>query len=807
MTLYLSLFLFLIAATASLFYFLVTSHRNRRRKPSSGIVRRQPKLKEADHYKLLNDFDALLEDATHGRYQQVPNGVVVPPPEYTEENTGPVGGTTTRAAALRSSSSQQASPQLWNRSGLTSGASPSASQFDSSFFRSGNFSALQGFGGGRAAGTPNSRASSSASSAISAEGRLGSALVPPSRLEPLSQSQRDALGAPHNTGDYDVSSGTALFVKSEQLPVKAHRGLLGLLTSKLRRQPAEHLSPRPHSVPVDIEEYQRSSHAPSSETLIIHGDDEQGDGLTSSSLASSAQYVKRAQNPHVKVRPATTGDTDVTPRASVGAPLSSLRRSTDIFGNDDVLVDQKSAIDKEMEEIQKLQAQRDIERIRREEERAERRKKRDMEQQEVVAAPKQPLEAAPPPQPERTIDDERQSLLELIHQDFLLLLETQLAAHEALQMQERKQFRDILRDEAFSKEEITITEEAEHQRRVQLIRERSRLDDKYREEREKQRRWEIVRDTVVDEEQARDELEQMQLQLWDDRVKSFYRRMDDPIMDTQVEERLMRCEHFETLEEEAFQAIEQDWLLDLERLFRRRIDRTWISLTASHLTVPIMMCNRFCAVSIAEQQQRRQILVAHEITHGVMWESFCDAIHPLVDRALWKLAMRETDERVRFEREEQEDSVGVFHGCKSSRELVTRYAAVVRETSLRRAQQREEALEDILEDELAERILTQRDEREGFILFEEMWRRGIDAIRANLKRIQIQQSMEAAEQLRRAEVQRALIEEERQKTARDATNQKRTSATRTPVTGSNTKTRDRTPPPASTSKQPGPTRR
>jgi hypothetical protein len=760
--------------------------------------RRQPKLKEADHYKLINDLDALLEDATQGRYQQLPNGVVAPVPEYTEDNTGPVGSSS--RAALRSSSSSQMSPHMWNRSGLTSGASPSAAQFDSSFFRSGNFSALQGFGGGRTAGTPNSRASSSASSAISAEGRLGSAL-PPTRLEPLPGSEHHAGGCSsssglgHQDGDDDDNSGKALFTRTtaSEPAVKAHRGLLGLLTAKLRRQPLEHLSPRPHSVPVDIEEYHRTSggHAPSSETLVIHGDDDREGVVT-----SSAQFTKRTTINYGKVRPATTGDADVTPRTS----------GTDIFGNDDVLVDQKSAIDKEMEEIQKLQIQRELERVRREQERAERRKKRDDDQQES-ANPK-PVET-PVPQPEqRTIEDERRSLLELIQQDILLLLETQGAAHEALNMQERKQFRDILRDEAFSKEEITITDEAEHQRRVQLIRERSRLDDKYREEREKQRRWEIVRDTVVDEEQARDELDAVQLHVWEDRVRCFYRQMDDPIMDAQVEERLMRCEHFETLEEESFQAIEQDWLLDLERLFRRRTERTWISLTASHLTLPIMMYNRFCAVTIAERQQRRQILVGYEITHGVMWESFCDAIHPLIDRALWKLAMRETDERVRFEREEQEDSVAVFHGCTSSRELVTRYAAVVRETNLRRAQQREEALEDILEDELAERILSQRDEREAFILFEEMWRRGIDGIRANLKRIQIQQSMDAAGQLRRAEVQYALIEEERQKAARDAANQKRGTATRTPPTGSATKTRVRTPPPAAAGNKPsGPARR
>lgn len=719
-------------------------------------------MTEADHYKLLNAFDSLLADTTQGRHQQLPHGVVAPAPEYTEENTSNVPVPASRVA---SGGTSQLSPQLWR------GTPSPSSQFDSSFFRSGNFSALQGFGGGRTAGTPNSRASSSASSVVS-EGRLGSA-VPPSRLAPLGSST--GLGSSPgvemgNPDDAHASSNLLFAARSgthhpeqQQQPIKAHRSLLGLLTSKLRRQPTIVESPRPHSVPVDIEDFQR--HCAGSESLVIHGDDE--DGCPPKAHTSSGKHG----------RPATTGETDVTPRTSGGVPkgYQQPRRAANgegPRGRQDVIIDQQSAIDKEMEEIHKLQAQRELDRMRREQERAERRKRRDVaEHPEEEPSPSRSLEDAPPPQ--RTIEDERQSLLELIRQDFLLLVETQAASLESMMMQERKVFRELVRDFAFTKEKIEIAEEAEHQRRVQAIRERSRLEDRYRDERERQRRWEIVRDTVVDEEQAREELDEVASKSWEAALRRFYQSMDEPLMDTQVEERLMRCEHFESLEAEAFSAIEREWLLDLERLFRRRIERTCASLTSTQLTVPIMMYNRFCGLTILEQQHRRQILVGNEIAHNVMWEAFCEMIHPLLNRALWKLEMRETDGRVFLERDEQEGGVAVFHGCSSSRELVSRYAAVVRETKLRQAQHREEAIEDILEDELAERILSQRDEREAFILVEEMWRRGIDSIRANLKKIQIQQSMDAAEALRRAEIQHAVIEEERQRAAREAVNQKR----------------------------------
>lgn len=693
--------------------------------------RREMQRTDQDFHKLMNDFDSLLADAALGKL-------------------GGGGGGYVRANELPSSTGGP--PRVLKPiAGDGSGIAPpmTSSQYDQFFKTAGTFSSVGSSGNLRAVATPQSRASSTtttSSATPTSESRLG-------RLAPLLDDE---------TSCNFSSNSTAVEVSSTNRPVvSGHRSLLGLLTAKLRKPTlyssesraattqAKKPSPRPHSVPVDIAEFQRTANG--------------GECLEVSTAEDGPSSTKH--------RPATTGDTPALARLPSTPRMESHweeNPSARESGSN------KTAMEKEMEEIEKLRIKRDEDRRKREQEREERQLKRYLQQN-----PPPPRPPSPPPPP--SIDDERKRLMDLIKQDMELLMEMEQTGREGKLVQEQQSFLKILREASYSREKIAISDEAQHQQRLRQIQERATVKAKQDDERERQRRWEIVRDTVVDEEQLREETVAIEGNTWDDLIASFFLFMDSPLIELQVEERLVRSEHVYELENEMFTFYERKALAEIESIQRRRLDRAWVSLTASHLSVPIMLYNKQCVVLTDEVKKRRHTYASREIEHQLLWERFCEDVQPLVDRELWKLNILEANLRMTVERDQRDESETVYHGCANSRELVSRYAAIVRETNARRLQQREEAISDVLEDELAERILLQRDEREAMILIEEKQRRDVDGMRMAAKKKHIEEAMKAAQGLRDAEIVQLELEEARQQKERLAA-QQRKSAVGTPST-------------------------
>lgn len=733
----------------------------------SGDDARQPKPRtlppferratnESDFHKLMQDFDSLCAEASTGRFSSgiLPSHVVVPPPEYLAASRADASD----APQLLQSSSSGVPPDLASGFyGTRNAASPAGvTSLGGSFFRGSNFAPV---GGGRAVATPCSRASSSSSATVS-DGRLGSCgggdePLFGNRLAPLS------CALPSSSAGCSSSDGSA---------PRAHRSLLDLLTSKLRRQPPQE-SPRPHSVPVE---------------LVLTGQFHRTDKGEQLSLLHDDEPAKP-----VSTRPATT---DVTTAASVlqGTRTSGSSKATrpplpsiSAAGSPDSWADHRTAVDKELEEIEKLRAKRESDRQRRELERQQRKLQREAAHSDPP--PPGPSAAAAPQPP--SIEEEQKRLLDLIALDVELCVETEMAARASIEVQEHQAFQRAAKDASFEQERLRIAEDAAHKLKLRRIAERAEADCRFNAERLKQRAWEFVRDSVFDEEQERTEIEAGEQSEFAAVSCAFVSQMDSPLFAVAVEERLERTERWYVVEHEAYQALQCQCLADEEAVGRRRVQRAYTAMTSQNLTVPILLFHRQCALRILELSRRRQLYTAREIEHGVLWDQFAREVHPLVDRELWKVCCAETNARVLIEQEESDGAATVFHGCESSRELVTRFMHIVREMNARRAQQRSEAIADILEDEIAERILAERDEREARILVQELSRRDVDSIRASVKRRHIEEAMRAAEALRLAEVQELVIEEERQRRMRDATNAQKKQPTSRNATPSETASR------------------
>lgn len=461
--------------------------------------------------------------------------------------------------------------------------------------------------------------------------------------------------------------------------------------------------------------------------------------------------------------------------------------TTGITAEGAALMGDVSAIDAELLEIARLRKARDDEIEKRAQERERRRQLRQqrtdagmtesqVEGSDVVVVPQPP----PPSQQEISqsdvaskIETEMWELARITEEALAVNRELEETAREGVCSQEQQRFRAIVQTAAYELQKLQVLDEAQHQLRLKRIQERASANDKEKSMRERQRCWEVVRDTVFDEENIRTQITATEAQTWDELLGVFFSCLENPLMTLSVEERLVRHEHWCATEHELFCNLQRRELMERSMIHRLRIERCWSTITARDIGPEVQLYSRCARIRQEESGQRRQIMIGKEIAHNVLWELFCESIQPMIARELWRVAVKETNERVQMESDEREAAESVFHGCSKSWELVSRYAVIVRETTARAAKHRESSIRDLIDDELAGRILMQRDERSDFILLEEISRRELDEMKSKARKRAMEEAIRAAEQFRLSELSRreadSTIKRQKEKTEKSAT--------------------------------------
>ena len=433
-----------------------------------------------------------------------------------------------------------------------------------------------------------------------------------------------------------------------------------------------------------------------------------------------------------------------------------------------------SAIDAELIEIARLRKARDDEVVRRTQERERRRQLRSRADNADCARDEPPIatEAANdtvnsqsgPSEPSydrpqrQQIQAEIWELARIAEEAAAVNFELERIGRESKEAQQQHDFHILTSKAAYELEKLQVIEEAHHKLRLKRIHERGTAFDSERVARDKQRCWELVRDTSCDEELRRKQLVAAETRSWDALVSNFFNQLDDGCMAVKVEERLLRTEHWYAAESELFVMLQCREIYDRETILRRRIERCWDAMTSRDLWPLIERFTISTRIHQNEVAQRRHIVIAQEIAKNVLWQLFCEEVQPVVARELWKVTVQEANERILLEHTEAESAETAFHGCVHSWELVSRYAAIVRETSRRAAEQRETLLRDLFDDELAGRLLMQRDQRSEFILLEETCRRGLNDIKSQSRKLAMEEAILAAEQFRMAELTRRELE-------------------------------------------------
>ena len=491
-------------------------------------------------------------------------------------------------------------------------------------------------------------------------------------------------------------------------------GVESTAAARLRQR----VSPRPNSVPL---------HAP--DTLVVLGDDE---------------------------RPATTHDL-VSSSAMEQQSLESLLMPK--------MSAQQEELRREMSEIDELRRKRDEDRLRRQVEREERRKQR-AAGDDVSNVWQQARASASPRSHEEKNENSTQSAgggetsaaalspaeeaarrLKIQQAVLIGLVDVEGTSRNKIW----NSYSEFVAIALSRLEELAVLEQSEHRIRIRRILEQDAVSSYREEERRRYRVLDIVRDCVRDETDARLQIESNQAARFLAATRDFVSVLESPLFSLVVNERLERDEWALSVEDEMFCFIQQASLIDLERIGRHEIERMCSRLAVLTLAEPIAVFNKSVSLLRSEAEKRRLLRLMCEDEASALWEWFCEELVPRLDRQMWHTIVRETNERLDIERNEREDAEVCFHGSKSIRPLVARYADALEKSRREWRLSAQRSFARCFEDELSSRALLQQSQREEHIFLQEQHRREEERLLALMrveKKRAVEEAMAAAKKLR-----------------------------------------------------------
>jgi hypothetical protein len=307
-------------------------------------------------------------------------------------------------------------------------------------------------------------------------------------------------------------------------------------------------------------------------------------------------------------------------------------------------------------------------------------------------------------------------------------------------------------EEAYANEKQRILEEARRHREARLLEEKRKAEEAEFAEAVKLRTWEQIRTLTWDESMNRNDTVLKEGVEWE-KVVRRYRAARTDLIELNAVERQQR-EQIEAPWISQFQELCQNCLISEENLTRRS--------NVAAVNTTLVRVHRVCR----DESQRLQVLQQETGARAKITDHEAVALQPvridfsekllaILDREIWRSTITEVEGRLRWEKEEDEDWCRIVDGCSTSRERVILFAEAVRKAKAEWREYYQKLTTELVEGELAARLLLQHTESREFDVFiggpsRASYRDAVEAGRERHRKL-VEGAIQASESFKKAE--------------------------------------------------------